>query len=124
MLWAGGVRARLTDAIAADPTLERGPLLLNVCKMTVIGRTTPAVDARGVPTGAVASREETVITLRDGEQLGQATAMSIVGSTVRANDGAELRGDDVTVRRLTFKGIAALSPFNFPGASELNLLTT
>jgi hypothetical protein len=109
--------SRLTAAIDSDPTLEHGPLLFNVSKMTVIGRTTPEVDALGVPTGRLVGTEQTVITVNAGEQLGQATAMSMVGSTVRASDGTVFRGDDVRLRKLTFLGVAAAN--NFPGATEL-----
>ena len=85
-----------------DPTLERGPLLVNVDKLTLLGSNQFVVGGDGLQTGALQGTDRSLIQVAPGEFLDSAQMLILVAATLRRADGKEMRGDHVTISGFSF----------------------
>jgi hypothetical protein len=92
--------SRDAAALDADATLERGPILLNVDRLTLRGALRLQQDAAGLPTDVAVAGTETLITWRDGEWNGRRRGLDsllLLSPTVAVATGTAMVGSDVTV---------------------------
>jgi hypothetical protein len=95
------------NRVAADSTLERGPILMNVSDLSLSGSTKSLDDGTGFPSEVVAPGTETTIRLADGElPYGFDTLRNVLLLIHATHDhgGRAERGDAAVVSGFVFEG--------------------